>query len=163
MSRPRRLTRTAGEVLERPRRRYLRVVVLIAVLAVLLVVVGVAVLSGAFLNLASGTPAISALLQRVPAQTTMVYDSAGHPIAELHGAVDRVVVAKLEAAGVSEGGDGRSRRPALLPRTRGRLSGHRTGGPGRPRRGARSPGRQHDHRAVRQERLPRRLRRHPHR
>ena len=100
MSRPRRLTRTAGEVLERPRRRYLRVVVLIAVLAVLLVVVGVAVLSGAFLNLASGTPAISALLQRVPAQTTMVYDSAGHPIAELHGAVDRVVIAssKLPAS-----------------------------------------------------------------
>ena len=61
---------------------------LVLVLAVALVTaLGVAVL-----YLARGTPALASLLKAVPAQTTVIYDSAGKPIAELHGAVNRVIV-----------------------------------------------------------------------
>jgi penicillin-binding protein 1A len=44
------------------------------------------------LYLARGTPALASLLKGVPAQTTVIYDSAGKPVAELHGSVNRVIV-----------------------------------------------------------------------
>ena len=56
----------------------------------MLVGVGLAALAGAFLDLAKGTPALPSLQQRVPAQTTMIFDSRGRLIAQLHGAVNRV-------------------------------------------------------------------------
>ncbi len=61
---------------------------LVLVLAIALV----AALGVAVLYLARGTPALASLLKAVPAQTTVIYDSAGKPIAELHGAVNRVIV-----------------------------------------------------------------------
>jgi len=65
----------------------------LALCAALLLLVGLAVALGvAFLYLGQDTPALASLMRGVPAQTTVVYDSAGHPIAELHGAVNRVVV-----------------------------------------------------------------------
>ena len=58
----------------------------------ILVIALVAALGVAVLYLARGTPALASLLKGVPAQTTFIYDSAGKPIAELHGAVNRVIV-----------------------------------------------------------------------
>jgi penicillin-binding protein 1A len=52
-------------------------------------IVGMAV---TILDLSQGTPALASLLQRAPAQTTVIYDRQGHVIAQLHGAVDRVIV-----------------------------------------------------------------------
>jgi penicillin-binding protein 1A len=52
----------------------------------------VAALGLAALYLAHGTPALASLLRGVPAQTTVIYDSAGKPIAELHGSINRVIV-----------------------------------------------------------------------
>ena len=90
----------------------------------------------------------------MPAQTTVIYEATGQPIAELHGAINRVDRARLAAPAVAEGGHGRRRGQALLlrlPRHRLPASrGRRSPTCGRPRRS----GRQHDHRAVRQERLP---------
>ncbi len=63
------------------------------VAALLLTLFGCVVALGvAFLYLAHGTPALASLMRGMPAQTTVIYDSAGHPIANLHGAVNRVVV-----------------------------------------------------------------------
>ncbi len=65
----------------------------LAVLLVLLFLAALAVALGlATIEVAHGTPALASLTRRVPAQTTIIYDSAGHPIAELHGAIDRVIV-----------------------------------------------------------------------
>ena len=65
----------------------------LAVLLVLLLLVALAVALGlATLELAHGTPALAGLMRAVPAQTTVIYDSSGRPIAELHGAIDRVIV-----------------------------------------------------------------------
>ena len=61
-------------------------------LLLILAVASVAALGVAVLYLARGTPALASLLKAVPAQTTVIYDSAGKPIAELHGAVNRVIV-----------------------------------------------------------------------
>ena len=52
----------------------------------------VAALGVAVLYSARGTPALASLLRGVPAQTTVIYDSAGKPIADLHGSVNRVIV-----------------------------------------------------------------------
>jgi penicillin-binding protein 1A len=57
-----------------------------------LVIVLVAALGVAVLYLAHGTPALASLIKGVPAQTTVIYDSAGKPVAELHGSVNRVIV-----------------------------------------------------------------------
>ena len=92
MSRQRSLARAAGEPLARPQRHWLRWLVLGALLVTLLLGAGLAALAGAFLNLAKGTPALASLQGRAPAQTTMIYDSRGRLIAQLHGAVNRVVV-----------------------------------------------------------------------
>jgi len=62
------------------------------VLVLVLVVALVTALGVAVLYLARGTPAMASLLKAVPAQTTVIYDSAGKPIAHLHGAVNRVIV-----------------------------------------------------------------------
>ena len=61
-------------------------------LVLILAIALVAALGVAVLYLARGTPALASLLKAVPAQTTVIYDSAGKPIAELHGAVNRVIV-----------------------------------------------------------------------
>ena len=53
-------------------------------------------LAGPVLDLARGTPALSSLLQRVPAQTTLIFDSRGRLIAQLHGAIDRVDVSSAQ-------------------------------------------------------------------
>jgi penicillin-binding protein 1A len=76
----------------RPPRHWLRWLVLGGFLVVVLVVVAVVALGGSFLDLAKGTPALASLEQRIPAQTTMIYDSRGRLIAQLHGAVNRVIV-----------------------------------------------------------------------
>ena len=61
-------------------------------LALILAIAFVAALGVAVLYLTRGTPALASLLKAVPAQTTVIYDSGGKPIAELHGAVNRVIV-----------------------------------------------------------------------
>jgi membrane carboxypeptidase/penicillin-binding protein len=65
----------------------------LAAIVVVLLLLGLAVALGiATLGLASRTPSLTGLMRGVPAQTTVIYDSAGHSIAELHGAIDRVIV-----------------------------------------------------------------------
>ena len=65
----------------------------LAALLVLLFLVALAVALGlGTLTLARGTPSLTSLMHGVPAQTTVIYDNAGKPIAELHGAIDRVIV-----------------------------------------------------------------------
>ena len=65
----------------------------LTLLLVLVVIIALAAaLAVTVLYLARGTPALASLLQGVPAQTTVIYDSAGKPIAELHGSVNRVIV-----------------------------------------------------------------------
>ena len=61
-------------------------------LVLILVIALVAALGVAVLYLTRGTPALASLLNGVPAQTTFIYDSAGKPMAELHGSVNRVIV-----------------------------------------------------------------------
>ena len=96
MRRQRSLTRTAGKPPVGPQRHWLRWVVLGVLLVVLLVGVGLTALAGAFLDLAKGTPALSSLQRRIPAQTTMIFDSQGRLIAQLHGAVDRIDVSSAQ-------------------------------------------------------------------
>jgi penicillin-binding protein 1A len=71
----------------RPRWPGLAVLLGLFVLAAFAVALGLATL-----ELAHGTPALASLMRRAPAQTTIIYDSADKPIAELHGAIDRVIV-----------------------------------------------------------------------
>ena len=72
---------------ERRRRRWLRWLgAALLALVVVLVLLAVGLLATA-LEMARGTPALSPLLERTQAQTTVIYDSSGKPIAELHGAV----------------------------------------------------------------------------
>ena len=92
MSRPRRLTRTAGEVWKRPRRRYLRVVVLIAVLAApRWFVVGGGGAVGSLPQPGQRDPRA----RRSAAARARPNDHGLRQrrdlIAELHGAVDRVI------------------------------------------------------------------------
>ena len=91
MTRRQNLTRTAGQRQVRTRRHWLRWVVLGALLVAVLIGVAVAALGGFFIDLAKGTPALADLQQRVPAQTTMIFDDRGRLIAQLHGAVNRVI------------------------------------------------------------------------
>jgi penicillin-binding protein 1A len=63
------------------------VLLLVVVFVALAAALGVAALS-----LAQGTPSLASVMHGAPAQTTVIYDSAGKPIAELHGAIDRVIV-----------------------------------------------------------------------
>ena len=82
------------------RRRWLRWLgAALLALVVVLVLLAVGLLATA-LEMARGTPALSPLLERTQAQTTVIYDSSGKPIAELHGAVNRTIVpgAALPAA-----------------------------------------------------------------
>ncbi len=65
---------------------------LILLLLVVVIVALAAALAVTVLYLARDTPALASLLKGVPAQTTVIYDGAGRPIAELHGSVNRVVV-----------------------------------------------------------------------
>ena len=82
----------AGKPVDLPRRHWLRWLVLAAFLAAALLGATLVGLAGTVLDLSRGTPALASLLQRVPAQTTVIFDSHGRPIAELHGAVNRVIV-----------------------------------------------------------------------
>ena len=91
MRRRQNLTRTAGQRQVRSRRHWLRWVVLGALLVAVLIGVAVAALGGLFIDLAKGTPALADLQRRVPAQTTMIFDDRGRLIAQLHGAVNRVI------------------------------------------------------------------------
>jgi len=77
---------------KRRRKAWPRWLGLSLLLVLLLVVALVATLGVTVLYLARGTPALASLLKGVPAQTTVIYDSVGDPIAELHGAVNRVIV-----------------------------------------------------------------------
>ena len=70
-----------------PRWLGLSLVLVLVVIIALAAALGVTVL-----YLARGTPALASLLKGVPAQTTVIYDSTGRPIAELHGSVNRVIV-----------------------------------------------------------------------
>ncbi len=90
--RARRMTRPAGQPLAKPVRHRLRWLILGLVAVLVLAVVAVVALVGPVLDLAQGTPNLTSLLQRVPAQTTVIYDRQGHVIAQLHGAIDRVIV-----------------------------------------------------------------------
>ena len=144
----------AGEPVSLPRRHWLRWLVLAAFLAAVLLGATLAGLAGTVLDLSRGTPALASLLQRVPAQTTVIFDSHGRPIAQLHGAVNRVIVPS-------------SRLPLVLKEATVAVEDKRFysdfhGVDLRASCGRRWPtsggpcgaGRQHDHRAVRQERLP---------
>jgi penicillin-binding protein 1A len=65
----------------------------LSLLFVLIVIIALAAaLAVTVLYLARDTPALASLLKSVPAQTTVIYDSAGQPIAELYGSVNRVIV-----------------------------------------------------------------------
>ena len=86
------LIRLAGERPARRQRHWLRWVVLAVFFAAVATAVTAARLAGPALDLANGTPALSSLLQRTSAQTTIVYDAEGRVIAQLHGAIDRVIV-----------------------------------------------------------------------
>ena len=59
---------------------------------VVVIIALAATLAATVVYLARGTPAVASLVNGVPAQTTVIYDSAGKPIAELHGSVNRVIV-----------------------------------------------------------------------
>ena len=84
------MTRPAGRPASRPQPHRLRWLVLALVLLAALATIVVVGLTGPTLNLARGTPTLSSLLQKVPAQTTTIYDRKGHLIARLHGSIDRV-------------------------------------------------------------------------
>ena len=92
MRRPRRLAHAAGKPLAPPRRAWLHALGLAALLAVVLIVAAIIGLAVTILDLSQGTPALASLVQRTPAQTTVIYDDKGRLIAQLHGAVDRVIV-----------------------------------------------------------------------
>jgi penicillin-binding protein 1A len=70
----------------------LRWLILVLLVPLVVAVVVVVALMRPTLDLAQGTPNLSSLLARVPAQTTVIYDARGRPIAQLHGAVNRDVV-----------------------------------------------------------------------
>ena len=93
------LAGAAGRPPASPQHHRLRWVALAVFLVCAVAVVGIARLAGPALDLASGTPALSSLLQRVPAQTTLIYDNAGRIIAELHGSTDRIDVAADQIPG----------------------------------------------------------------
>jgi penicillin-binding protein 1A len=84
--------RAAAHPPVRPQRHRLRWVVLGVLLVTVPAGVAVAQLTGSVLDLARGTPALASLQRRVPAQTTMIFDRHGRLIAQLHGAVNRVIV-----------------------------------------------------------------------
>ncbi len=90
--RVRRLTRPAAQPPARRVHHRLRWLILGLLALVVPVVVAVVGLAGPVLDLAQGTPNLTSLLQRVPAQTTVIYDRQGRLIAQLHGAIDRVIV-----------------------------------------------------------------------
>ncbi len=80
----------------RSRRRrdvWLRLIVVAGVAAGLLVLAAVAAAAGVVVGAVSGMPALSQLLAQTPAQTTVLYDSHGNVIAQLHGGIDRIAVA----------------------------------------------------------------------
>ena len=82
----------SGRQRRRRRAAWPRWLALSLVFVLVLVIACAAALGVAFFYLARGTPALASLLRGVPAQTTVIYDSAGRPIAELHGAINRVIV-----------------------------------------------------------------------
>ena len=84
------MRRAAGRRPVPPQRHRTRWVVFVVLLALLAAAAGAALLGRAFVGLASGTPAISSLVQRAPVQTTRIYDRQGHLIARLHGPIDRI-------------------------------------------------------------------------
>ena len=92
MRHPRHLAHTAGKPPAPRRRAWLRALGLVAFLAAVLIVATIVGLAVTTLDLSQGTPALASLVQRVPAQTTVIYDDKGRVIAQLHGAVDRVIV-----------------------------------------------------------------------
>ncbi len=95
MSGIRHTARAEAGIPHRQRRRsraWPRWLALSLLFVLVLVIVLVAALGVAVLYLARGTPALASLLKAVPAQTTVIYDSAGKPVAELHGSVNRVIV-----------------------------------------------------------------------
>ncbi len=93
------MARTAGRRPAPPRRHGLRWLVLVLVLLAALVAIALVELSGPALNLARGTPTLSSLLQKVPAQTTTIYDRQGHLIARLHGPIDRINATSAQIPG----------------------------------------------------------------
>ncbi len=92
MRRARRLTHGAGKPLARPRRAWVHALGLAAFLVAVLIVAAIVGLAVTIVDLSQGTPALASLVQRTPAQTTIIYDDQGSPIAQLHGAIDRVIV-----------------------------------------------------------------------
>jgi penicillin-binding protein 1A len=94
--RSQRLTRSAARIPARRRPHRLRWIILGVFFVAVLLTVAAVRLAGPVLDLAQGTPALSSLLQRVPAQTTLIFDSRGRLIAQLHGAIDRVDVSSAQ-------------------------------------------------------------------
>ena len=65
---------------------------LIALVVVLLIIVLVAGFVGTLVALSRNLPNLDKANSSLRAQTTFIYDRHGHPIAELHGATNRIVV-----------------------------------------------------------------------
>ena len=77
----------------RPKRHHRLRWVLIAALLLVLVAVGLAAAAiGVVVTATRGMPSLEQLQAHVTAQTTVLYDREGRPIARLHGAVNRTVV-----------------------------------------------------------------------
>ena len=90
------LARLAGERPAHRQHHWLRWVALGIFLVAVTGLVAVVGLAGPTLDLARGTPALSSLLRRIPAQTTIIYDAQGRVIAQLHGPTNRVDVVSAQ-------------------------------------------------------------------
>jgi penicillin-binding protein 1A len=66
--------------------------VLVALAAFAVPLVAAVALAGAMVAVSHTTPSLTSLQSRTPAENTVLYDSHGTVIAQLHGAVNRVVV-----------------------------------------------------------------------
>jgi len=73
----------------RPRMRWGRLVIAIVIFAVVAVV---GILAGTIVAVSHNLPNIDAMKPVQLGQDTVIYDSSGHRIAELHGAVNRLIV-----------------------------------------------------------------------
>ena len=115
----------------RPRMHWGRLVVCIVIFAVIAVV---GLVSGTIVAVSHNLPNIDAMKRQQLGQDTVIFDRKGNRIAELYGAVNRVVVpSHADPRGHEERHRGH-RRQALLPASRRRLHRHRPR-PGRRRQG----------------------------
>jgi penicillin-binding protein 1A len=80
----------------RARRRLGRVAIGLVIIAIFAFVAMAAAAAGVVVGVTRGMPSLTQLERHTLAQTSIVYDSAGRPIAQLHGATDRLDVSSAQ-------------------------------------------------------------------